>query len=1160
MLSPSNLYAEKIFSEHPTVLWALDDKADYLSLIEEDIRDISNTANWLIIGGMAQASSDIIGSPFGDSYLTKLISDKEDSNISITAISSDIFNFNDLNQSMGTFSIGAYFYSISPYIQAVEIGYQYLDGTDAVEISKIFNVSISNVWFFVSHTFDIPNSSSPAKVFIRIKHFVAEEESPEYGIYVNGLTVGQWAEEFNATSFGANKQLISENIALDIDYAVSATAYGLQDKNGYYLINESNQLMAKNTGIPLVFGASNNTTILPNSGMPSLIIPGQGFMNTDGAFKTYTFETWLRINGGSNSLRRIIGPISSEDGIYVDGPFLYLKIGKYSASHYVGEWYRPMLLQVRLLVSSASVLLNGEQVMIIDFGNDLPELASKLDELGKDQDWIGFYSYDDISPFEIDCVAIYSYAVPNVVAKRRWVYGQAVEAPETINAAFSGTSFFADYEAADYTKNLTYPDLARWDNATVENLNTGNNLLSTPVYPLPSFIFKEVGEEELINPAESNQTLLSNLLIDNSDAQDEQDLFIKLSPDESWDSYKSQILFPSANFMLEATSAIYLEVSEDSEISEEETILYIRNRVSKEYLSISTDLNSINYTYTKSDLSEQTLATFTKYSTNQKFFVGIDFEKARLSFGGDFARFLSDVQLLEVFVGNSPSFTTQFSGKIYSINFLNKRNSLELSSVFDDNGLIEYLSDSNDISMHKATYSVKPKLIFNNFVLDVDVKSSWQDYAPLSYFAQNYKDAEGNNAFGLDFIQLNLDYPRPPYLYEGILDTSESSVRAYITFQPLLGGANRDYREYSETVPLSKDNVVIPGSDWLSKRFEVVDNTIIYPPAGINLRNVAIVYHLDIFAENTRSQRIRMRKLELCSQVFNASSPNAIGTRLGNNIFPFKKTGIYFDYKSYNPFTTYKGSTPYLYMTANSGFKPVGQFTYGQSRGLSIPVNKEKSSFYKLASMQISIKFDNDEFPTVPVQIGEIQYANGTVALFIVSDHPTNKRGRIYAINANTGSIENRLSFYWNGNLTKNPMLDIKQWGMLGIAFAAKLDFASFTGAIRLTGPMTYNNISYYELTALQQLQESSRRPWLRVKYVKNDIAEWEYWADSFIWEEVLVLPIQSTYGANPLDIYKAYVGTNKIIATDDYVLTVKDYEYPVYRDLSLDTILIKPV
>jgi hypothetical protein len=49
MSNPSNLYAEKVFAEHPTGLWALDDKADYISIIDvimfNDVETISKFLN-----------------------------------------------------------------------------------------------------------------------------------------------------------------------------------------------------------------------------------------------------------------------------------------------------------------------------------------------------------------------------------------------------------------------------------------------------------------------------------------------------------------------------------------------------------------------------------------------------------------------------------------------------------------------------------------------------------------------------------------------------------------------------------------------------------------------------------------------------------------------------------------------------------------------------------------------------------------------------------------------------------------------------------------------------------------------------------------------------------------------------------------------------------
>ena len=65
----SNLYAEKVFAEHPIVLWPLDDSVDYVSLISEDQRDFSGDT-WQISGGTASLNYSL-NSPFDDSHTTE---------------------------------------------------------------------------------------------------------------------------------------------------------------------------------------------------------------------------------------------------------------------------------------------------------------------------------------------------------------------------------------------------------------------------------------------------------------------------------------------------------------------------------------------------------------------------------------------------------------------------------------------------------------------------------------------------------------------------------------------------------------------------------------------------------------------------------------------------------------------------------------------------------------------------------------------------------------------------------------------------------------------------------------------------------------------------------------------------------------------------------
>ena len=306
MSTTSNLYAEKIYAEHPIALWSLDDKADYISLIDESDRNI---LNWDITNGSAAVHA-LSDEPFPESQTTKItgVLTTEDFG-QIVCVSDDIVNFSTLNKTLSTFSIGAFFNSISAYASSFEIGYEYFDTTSGSKIQRLktYTTSVKDKWFFISETFDIPEDNTEFRVVLKINYIGGASAIDDYQFLVNGVTVGQWCEEFNSSSLGVQKVSLPSDIALS-SFAIQADAYGLQDNKAYYLVKE-NSLMAKNTGIPLVYGASNLTKLLPNDGDPSLIIPGLGFLGDEGQYKEYTLEAWIRINSDSVTKQRIVGPI-----------------------------------------------------------------------------------------------------------------------------------------------------------------------------------------------------------------------------------------------------------------------------------------------------------------------------------------------------------------------------------------------------------------------------------------------------------------------------------------------------------------------------------------------------------------------------------------------------------------------------------------------------------------------------------------------------------------------------------------------------------------------------------------------------------------------------------------------------------------------------------
>lgn len=1224
MPNASSLYTEKIFGENPIALWGLDDRVDYLSLIDESDRDISL---WTVTGGSAEEATTIVGEPFLESITTKVNGVlTEDTIGTISLTSPDIVNFSSLNETLGTFSLGAYFYANTSYISSFDFGYEYYDtvaGTN-VQVLKHFDTSISSRWIFLSETFPIPSENTTFRIVIKINYLGGSENLEDYVFYINGLTLGQWSEEFNSTSLGLSTIALPSSINLPTAQVSEAKAYGLTDFPGYYF-SKDGALLAKNSGIPIVYGSSNVTSISPNASQPSLIVPGFGFLNNLGRNKDYTAEFWLRVDSNATTTKRIFGPISSQDGLYVDGPSLVLKIDKYISSHFVGEWFRPMLIDIRVSPTSASLLINGEEVLSMNIDMSIAELPEEFSSLQKNQDWLGFYSYDDVFPMEIDSIAIYPYFVSTRLAKKRWVYGQAVEFPENINTAYSGKSIFLDYQFSDYSNNYNYPDIGKWNQGVVENLSVKSGVLSTPDYKLPELVF-------------SNKTS-SQWYDDNLDAQSESVPTISMKPNSSWASTNGYILFNDIALLQQSTKAVFAGFKTLQHYEQKQELLRFENNTTSNYLSVYIEGSDIKYVL-KHGASEELIHMASGNQTGDIFYIGLDFDKMSRYFGGKLASFFGNRSQIKLYVGGNKNLENTFSGNIYKIGFCTERNLSKISSMFNQFGLLtdyedvfntfgpditsageydtvfwEYVWDggtpSSFISMrldsHTASYELIPKIYFNNLILDIATDSYWQNYLPLTYFAKNVKDLNDKDVYGLDFIQFNLNYPAPSKFSEESIpstwqyselnesfalpnqktydvldnalytqyedytdlknkaskiykyDTSSSLVRSYISFQYVSGGPNMTRDSFANTELAPKNGVVSPGPEWINTAYEVVDNMVIYPPQGVDFNELAIVTHLEFNVRGIKTNPVYIKKMQYASQALDYKDANPIGTRFGSKIYPYRQSGIYLDYKAKNPFVIYKGSSPYLYLTKYSGIRLTGEYE-GIDRGLLIPINETLSSDFNTIAMQLSMRFTEEFFPYSPTQIFEIQSKNSTINFYMVATHPNGKRAKIYAINANTGKLENGIAFYINGKIVKDPTVTIKEWSMLGISFSNSLTFNNYVGSFKITGPVMVNNFSHYQSTNLQEIQQVSKRPWLKVLNFENLELDWQFWDASYIWNGVLVLASSSYYGVNPEDIYKTYAGTNKIIVDDDRKLRINSYSYDVIKDVSWQTATIVPV
>jgi len=1132
MANSSNLYAEKIYSEHPLVLWALDDQLDYISLISESQRDVYT--NWTASNATKLTGSSITDEPFPESNSSKVRCSVPASGTGTSSIvSQNIINFQDMNPELGTFCISSNIFSNTPYLSSISIGYEYTDPatSSVVQVLKNFETTYLDSWAFFSETFSIPSINAQCRAVIKFFVLAGGASTADYEFYINGTTFGQWSEEFNVTSLGVTPQSFTENVALTgISYAVPATAYGISEDSGYYLIND-NRLLAKNTSMPMVYGASGITKLSANiNSNPSLIIPGKGFLNNVGKYKDYTVEFWAKINSGASVPRKIFGPISSSDGLYVESGFLTLNINGYSGSHFVGQWFRPMIIQIKLVRGVASLLLNGEEVIsfIVDQGSLV--FPDEFDNSSDSQDWLGFYCYSDVDIIEIDCVAIYSYDVPITVAKRRMVYGQGVVSPEAINSAYGGTSAFVDYAFADYSVNYSYPNLARWDQGKFDNLVTTSDSLTIPAYTLPQIYLSN----------ESQSLWYSDCEL----AQGAGDDFITFRPSVYWEDIDCYMYFEKFDFLSSNIKSFYgvFEVS-DLEVNQQ-ILFFIYNSLTNDTFKIVREGLFIKYFINSDNIHQQAI------QSASPFVAGINIDNLSLQYGSKISQFFGDRQNLKMYLGGNSSGSNTFSGNILSIGLSTSTDLYRIASGFSNNGIAIFDEDVEFLS-HTASYTLLPTFVYDSFSIDIGVSGTWEDYLPLSYFGKYVKNSVGQDVYGLNFLQLNFDYPEPSAFIGQDYDTTNSEVRAYITLQYVSDGANKTQDNFTTTVLPNKNGIIDLKNypDWETTKFEIVDNTLLYPPTDVDFNSLAMVYRFEFNVGGTLRKPVKIRNLEIASQVFEQNSFNHIGTRFGVDLYPYKRSGIYYDYLSDNPISIYKGSTPYLYLNKNSGIEIRGNTGQMTNRGISIPINSNLSQSFKVSAMQLWLMYDKDLFESTHTELFSIYYLGDSVSFYIVANDSSGQRGRIFARNTSDGSEFNGLVYYINGRIVRDPVISIKEWNSLGVGFLNSLNFNSHIGSIDLSGPFVFNNVSYYQANDLQQIQANITRPWQRV-LVDGITLDWQYWVDSYIWEEVLIIGQSEIYGVNPSDVYKTYLGTNKVIFDDSDGLIVDAEQILVYTDI----------
>jgi hypothetical protein len=1185
MANPSNLYAERIYAEHPICLWALDDNADYLKMMS----DANLTLDVATLTKLNLTTADI--TTFS-SYQTPPLSLAETTEITLSnsafsggsAVAS-LFHTTgtSVNSNTNSFTVSFYYYLANPYIDSIKVGYKV--GGTTIE-SETFTTANSNSWQFITKTFSNPSTQS-VQLFLEFAYTenpALPGTSDTYKALIHGLSMGHSSEEFNKNSTGISQSIYAVDIHPTIagfssgTYGVVADAYGISgtDSSGYYCIRW-NRLLAKNSGVPMVFGSANSTIVYPSPAAtdPSLIFPAQGFLNQVGKNNLYTFEFWLKTRAvKNNAVHRIFGPVSSKDGLYINKNSMVLKIGNKSGAYYVGEWYRPMLIDIKYSPTQASLMVNGETV--VSFSLDSSDLALFPEEIvsTKNANWVGFYASSSkfVKSLELDGVAIYPYHVDSALAKRRYVFGQGVELPQNVNVAYNGKSFFIDYAAANYANNYRYPGIKKWESKTNDNFNTNDGTLSSPNMLLPAATYSD---GKTYSDLYSIQTTTSYYTLNDTEYNGHL-------------SYESLNILNSSSikgFVVSAFPTAYV-------VGVDNTIFKLVNKNNGDYfiakmVPSTTTSATMTYAYKIGDAAETTLDASLNYTveigTSAGTTVGIDFSTISQRYASTIGSLLSNPTNLKMYIGNDENFESAFIGRFYTVGFMTPRNfEKTISTYFNSNGVMTNTGSGRTSTQTQTivtglSYTYKLSLInpladTSKYTFEIGASSYWEDYVPIKTLSKS--TSSGN--YELDFIQFNVDYPEPISFVDSggtdYYDTSTSDIKTYVIFRYLSDGTYADTSSFT-SVGMPKHGAQIPDSSWATKKYEVVDGSIVYLPSNLDVgktsNDLAMVISVESNNSTTLSAPTKIRSLELASIVFeNVSTQwaNSLGTKSGEKIYPYTYTisGVTktFNYKNKNPYRIYKKTSPYLYLTKDSGVRILSGYSNGvsDSKGISIPINKGLDADYNLSSLQMAIRFDEATIPTSETKIFSLEYETGgsaeVIDFYIIATTTAANRGKIYA---KVGSTPFEGIFYFlNSNNVANPVIEVGEWANVGIAFDPILDFDNFIGDLRLVGPLTFNNISYYQYTGLQDNTKYADQRWNFYEH-----SQWGDYDTEITWSELLSSTYSAVSGVNPIEVYNISIGTNKIIVdntANEPTLKLSERSKKVVGSVEWQSKTLKPV
>ena len=183
-------------------------------------------------------------------------------------------------------------------------------------------------------------------------------------------------------------------------------------------------------------------------------------------------------------------------------------------------------------------------------------------------------------------------------------------------------------------------------------------------------------------------------------------------------------------------------------------------------------------------------------------------------------------------------------------------------------------------------------------------------------------------------------------------------------------------------------------------------------------------------------------------------------------------------------------------------------------------------------------------------EIFNIVASDKTLSAYLTGASTTSKT---LQISSTSGGLNENIKFYINGDLTATPQIKTNSWTLLTVVFSKPLSFDNFIGELNITGPMAFDNISFYGFRNENYINNQIDRTWSDVLNPDTGSSQylWNAWSNDY-WLDLLTMlnPDQQAIDASTL--YKIYTGTNILYPGTydrDQKLQISDRSFTLYSD-----------